>query len=253
MLNVLLYGGLAVGIVVLILLLLNRKAVSRVWEAMGAQVGKGGKAVWGSDPEAIFEQRTEAAAEELKGAVSGLEQYQTLMTGMQRMVDGQQQEKRVLEGRIKAHLAAGRRDEAGADALKLKAIEAKLAANSGKLADYQEAYKAGLKKVKNAKDKIVALRQRGKELGAELKMSKAEAALTDAACKINVNGPNLDGIGEVEDELLGQIAANRAKSQVARDLGTDGLAEIEAEEQIAREQAEDVLKEFEAKMQKPQA
>lgn len=244
----LLYGGIVVGVVVLLAVLLNRRAVGRIWEAGSAQLGRGGKAVWGNDPEAIFEKRTEDAAEELRGAVSGLEQYQTLMAGMSRMVESQEQEKKVLEARIRTHLGAGRREEAASDAVLLKKLEGKLASNQGKLADYQEGYQGGLKKVKAAREKIVQLKQRGRELGAELKMSKAEAALSEAATKINVGGPNLDGLGEIEDELLNQIAANRAKSKVARDLGVDGIADLDAQEQIAKEQAEDVLKEFEAKI-----
>lgn len=244
------YSILAIaGGLLLLAYLLNPKAFGRIWEAAGALMGRGGKAVWSSDPEAIFEKRTDDAANELKDAVGGLEDFQANVSTMQAMVNAQESEKRLVIARIKTHLAAGREGEAAKEAVLLQKLEAKLSANSNKLADFQASYQGGLRKVKLAKDKIVQMRQEGKDLGAELKMSKAEAALSDAAQKINMGGPNLEGLGEIREEINAQIAKNRVKGQVARDLGLDGMHEVELEEQVAKEQAGDVLARFRAEME----
>lgn len=232
---------------VLLLLALNRKAVYRGWEALAAQFGKGSHAAWAADTQAVWQHRCEKAAEELKTATSGLEEYQGLMTGMQQTVTAEEREEKILIARVEAFLDKGDEGNASRAASDLDKVQKKLAVHREKLADYQEGYKNGLKKVKFQRQQILDAKAKGVEMGAELKMAKAEAALSDAAAKINTRSGGLDGLGELEAEINTQIHANRAKSVVARDLGTDGLQEIEEAEAVAKADAAALLEKFKAK------
>lgn len=245
---------LYIGIgVVLLLLVLNRKAVGRLWESAAAQFGKLGRSAQAADPAAVWQHRCEKAATELNTAVSGLEEYQGLMTGMQTTVTAEEREEKVLTARLNAQLDKGDEEAAAKTAVDLDRVQKKLAVHRTKLTEYQEGYKAGLKKVKFQRQQILDAQAKGREMGAELKMAKAEAALSDAAAKINTKNGGLDGLGEIEDEMTAQINQNRAKSAVARDLGIDGLAEIEEAEAVAKADSSALLEKFKAERAKKAA
>lgn len=248
MFNAIMVGLMVMAAIALVVWLANPKSFRRVREAFSAQLGRAGHSVWASDPEAIFQQRAEKAAEELNESVGSLEAYKAHIIEIQRYLAEKEAEKARLSARIKTYLSMDQRDKAGQDAIALSRVNSSIGDLSEKLVAYQTSYQAGLQRVTAARNKIVELKQRGKELGAELKMSKSEAALSNAAAKLSsgIANPDLDNLAEIEHELQEQISKNRAKAQVARDLGTDGLNEIEFDKEVERTKAEELLRQFEA-------
>ncbi len=81
-------------------------------------------------------------------------------------------------------------------------------------------------------------------------MSRADAELAKLSEKFNVRSSSLDGLGEVEDEIQRQIDTNRGKAQVARDLSSDGIAEIEEQERLQKQEAAEVLEKMKAEMRR---
>lgn len=235
-------GGL-IGLGVLafvVLLLANRRSRA----ALGAQVNKLWRAVWGFDPVAVYQAQVDSSAEEIKDATKGLEQYQGLVARLQRQVESGTKEKNRLEALIKSALNAGQEQRATDYAMQLKRTENDLAENAAQLAQYEGAYKANLKKIQHAHSKIEEAKRRAQQLKADLKLSAAEAETAKLAQNFNVKTNNLDGLGEIEEEINRQIDLNRGKARVAADLSSEGLADIEADEAIKRQEAEDVLARF---------
>ncbi len=102
------------------------------------------------DPVAVMQLEIDRAAERLKGAREGLEQYQGLVQTLTRQVATNQANIARLEAQIKAHLKAGNRDMAAQLAVQLQTTRTELAQNQEQLNTHTEAYKNHLLKVQQA-------------------------------------------------------------------------------------------------------
>ncbi len=249
----LMWGVLIAAIILVAVYLLNRTAFNRIWSAASGQVGKAGRAVWSHDPIAVYQAEVDRSAEEIAEATRGLEQYRGLVARLQRQVENGDKEVARLTARIKVALQANDDNKATEYAVLLKKAEADLAENRGQLAEYQQSYENHLKKIKHAREKIAEAKSKAQSLDAQLKMSKAEAEIANLAQKVGIKGASLEGLGEIEDEIQRQIDTNRAKAQVARDLSSEGLADLEAEERLQKEEAKAAKKADREEMRAKQA
>jgi phage shock protein A len=208
--------------------------------ALSAQFGKAGRLLWGFDPVAVYQQQVDNAAEEIKDATTGLEQYRGLVARLQRQVANGEKEVAQLDVRIKTYLS--KNDEATATnyAIQMKKAQTELEENRTQLKQYESAYENNLKKIRFANQKIADARDKAQKLSADLRLSKAEAE--------NCKNVSLEGVAQVEDEIQRQIDTNRAKAQVISDLSEDGLNEIAEQEAIHKQEAADILAQYKAQM-----
>jgi hypothetical protein len=95
-----------------------------------------------------------------------------------------------------------------------------------------------------ARGKIKEAQDRGRQLGVELEMAKTNAKISKLATTVNVNAVNMEGLGEVEDEMRRQIDKYNAVSDVQSDLGADGLKDLEEEERLRKADAKRKLEEY---------
>ena len=226
--------------IIVILAIFQRKTLGRIANAASAQVGKVGRLLWGFDPVAVYQQQVDNAAEEIKDATTGLEQYRGLVARLQRQVANGEKEVARLDARIKVYLNQNDEGSATNYAIQLKKNQGELEENKAQLAQYQSAYENNLKKIRFANQKIADARDKAQKLSADLKLSKAEAETAKLAQKFNCKNVSLEGVAEVEDEIQRQIDTNRAKAQVISDLSEDGLNEIAEQEAIHKQEAADI-------------
>jgi phage shock protein A len=240
---------LVVGLVV-ILLIFQKKNMKRLCVAVSAQFGKLFKWVWGIDPIAVYQAEVDRSAEEIQQAGEGLEQYRGLVSRLEREVANYEKEEIRLTQKAKALVAEGNDSRAEDYIVQLKKEQQTLAEKRATLKSYRDAYDNNLKKVKYANEKIKAAKEKAEKMQAELRLSHAEAEVSKLAQNFNVKTASVDGLGEIEEEIQRQIDANRAASQVARDLSQDGLDELEEDEKLQKSEAKDLLAQFKAEMNK---
>ncbi len=245
-------GTLAVVAVVVLVVgaLAGRKTIGRFFTAISAQFNKAGRAAISADPVAVYQKQVDDATEEIREGTKGLEQYRGLVSRLGRQVEADEKEVAVWDARARGYVSQNNDTKAAEALTNKKKAEASLTENRGQLTTYENAYKANLKKVQFAQTKINDAKLKAQKLSADLKMSKAEAEIASLAQSFNVNSGSLNKLGEIEEEIQRQIDANRAKAQVVNDLGSDGLAEIEAEEAARAAGAADDLAKLKAEMGK---
>jgi phage shock protein A len=237
------------GICLIAVAVMNRGAFGKLWESGAAQLGKFGSFVWKSDPSAIYQHRVDEGASEVREATTGLETLKTQMRSVSRQVEDGQITCTNLDARVKNAINKGDDAKAGQLLIQLNKEQDHLTKNQGQLDKYKVSYDAEIKKIKFANEKIIAAKQDGERLGAELKMAKADAALTNLNSKLDL-GTKLSGIGEAADAMRSQIDGYLAKSDVAADTGTDGMADIKEQEELEQQQAKDMLAAYKSKMGK---
>lgn len=234
--------------VVIILAVFQRKNLQRLLTAVSAQFGKVAKWIWGIDAVAVYQAEVDRSAEQIQEAGEGLEQYRGLVSRLQRQVANGEKEEIRLTQKIKVLLGENDEKKAAEYAVQLQKIQNELTENRSQLKSYEEAYQNNLKKVKFANQKIKDAKDKAEKMQAELRLSKAEAETAKLAQQFNVRTSNLEGLGEIEDEIQRQIDSNKAKGQVMRDLSQDGLDEMEEEEKIQHAEAKNILDKFKDEM-----
>lgn len=245
----LLIVGAVIGGLVVLMAIFNRKALKRMFESGNAQVGKAGRWAWQKDPAAIYQQRVDDATQEIEEATKAVEEHKGLVNSLGRQVEDGKREVAVLDARVKASLKDDPEDSkgnAGRYVVQLQRAQENLTRNEAQHQKAMTLYQNNIRKIQLARQKIKDAEDEGKQLGVELKMAKTEAAIADLATKTNVNVKGVDGLGEVAEEMRRQIDKERAKGEVAADLGTDGMAEIEEEERLRKASAADLLAQYKA-------
>lgn len=238
-------GG--IGLILIIVAILNRKAFSRFMESISAQIGKAGMMAWARDPIAIAQHRIDSYASEIAEATHGLEEYRGHISHVSRSIMDGEKECTRLDALVKSNLKDGNRDKAGTYVGQLQREQEHLKSYQEQLGRHQKGYDAQVAKIKRARENIVEERRKLALRGAELKMSQAEANLADLSTKFNVNA-SLDGMGEIDQELQRQIDKNNAKSQVLADLGDD--PSFEEQERLRKDNTDALLAQYESSMKK---
>ena len=218
----------------------------KLWVTLQAQLNKLANFFWASDPIAQMQYEYDQAVEELKGGREGLAQYRALVEQVMRRVANDKTQVSSLEARIKAYLQTGDRETAAKHALDLQKAKNQLAENEHNLSLHEEAYNNNLAKIKHAGKKLADIRDKITKYDAELKMSRAEAEMAELANTFNFDVTT--DFGQIEQVIHDKINLNRAKSRVAVDLSSEGVADIKREEAVERNMAEQALREFETQM-----
>ncbi len=218
----------------------------KIWRAFKAQVNKIANFFWTADPIAQMQYEYDKAVEELKGGRQGLEQYRALVDRVARQVNTGRARATELEARIRAMLKAGQREAAGELAIQLKRVQKDLAENEAQLKMHEDAYNNNVMKVKHATKKLAEVKEKIQKYDADLKMSRAEAELSELAQSFDFNVTT--DFGQIEDVIQDKISLNRAKAKVASDLSETGLDQIKQEQAVEKAEAEMALQELEAQM-----
>lgn len=242
-------GILALAVVVLAIL--NRRALGRMIGAASAQVGEWGRAAQNADPMAIYRERIDDAVENGQAAQKSLESCKTLVNEVQGQVDSGLKEKARLETRIKTALANGDpNNTARGYAEQLAHVEEQLGKNQQQLAKHKTNYDNFLKKVRHYGRKVKELRQEAHELGIELEQSEREKEMNKDLQALQDLDTSFGGdLAQARAAVKQKIAANRAVGDVAADLSQQGLAEAADEDLERQAKADDILARF--KTQQP--
>jgi len=218
----------------------------KLWGTLQAQLNKLANFFWASDPIAQMQYEYDLAVEEMKGGREGLAQYRALVEQVLRRVANDKTQVSSLEARTKAYLQAGDRETAAKYALELQKAKGQLAENENTLKMHEEAYENNLTKIKHAGKKLADIRDKITKYDAELKMSRAEAEMAELANTFHFDVTT--DFGQIEQVIQDKINLNRAKSRVAIDLSSEGVADIKREEAVEKNMAENALREFEVQM-----
>lgn len=217
--------------------------LGKLWNAIAAQFNKLANAIRGYDPIAEMQLEYDRSVAQLKEGREGLAQYRALVERVQRQVDHQAKTVGALEAKIKAYLNAGDRESAAKFALDLRRAKEDLAENQKQLDIHEQAYQNNLLKIKHAIAKLDDVKHKISKYDADLKLSRAEAEITQIASQFNFNVTT--DFGQAEQLIQDQIDKNRGRVRVAADLSGEGLADVKREMEIEKTLAEDALKEFE--------
>lgn len=220
--------------------------LGRIWHAIAAQFNKLANAIRGYDPIAQMQYEYDRSVEQLREGREGLAQYRALVERVTRQVEGQRKQVAAIEAKIKAYLTAGDRETAAKFALDLKRAKDDLGENERQLSLHEQAYNNNLLKIKHAVQKLEDVKHRITKYDADLKMSRAEAEMSQLANQFNFNVTT--DFGQAEQVLQDQIDRNRARVRVAADLSGEGVEDVKREIAIEKTMAEDALKEFEKEM-----
>jgi phage shock protein A len=220
--------------------------LGKLWRAIAAQFNKLANAIRGYDPIAEMQYEYDRSVEQLREGREGLAQYRALVERVTRQVDGQRKVVSTLEAKIKAYLGAGDRETASKLALDLKRAREDLGENERQLGLHEQAYNNNLLKIKHAVEKLEDVKHKITKYDAELKMSRAEAEMSQLANQFNFNVTT--DFGQAEQVLQDQIDKNRARVRVAADLSGEGVEDVKREIAVEKTMAEDALKEFEKEM-----
>ena len=220
--------------------------LGKLWKAIAAQFNKLANAISGYDPIAQMQYEYDRSVEQMKEGREGLAQYRALVERVTRQVDDQRKQVSTIEAKIKAYLSAGDRETAAKFALDLKRAKDDLAENEKQLALHEQAYNNNLLKIKHAVQKLEDVKHKITKYDADLKMSRAEAEMSQLATQFNFNVTT--DFGQAEQVLQDQIDKNRGRVRVAADLSGEGVEDVKREIAVEKTMAEDALKEFEKEM-----
>jgi phage shock protein A len=215
----------------------------KIWKAIAAQLNKLANAFSGYDPVAQMQLEYDRSVEQIREGREGLAQYRALVERVLRQVEEQKKHVALLEAKVKTFLQAGDRDSAGRFALELKRAKDDLAENAKQLGLHEQAYQNNLLKIQRAVQKLDQIKHKITKYDAELKMSRAEAEMSELATQFNFDVTT--DFGQAERVIQDQIDRNRGRVRVAADLSGEGLQDIQREMAVEKTMAEDALRQFE--------
>jgi phage shock protein A len=240
-----------IALVVVVLLLINHKAVLNMFGALRAQVGKAGRAVGGADPLANYQQGIDDAADSVKRAKQGMTRAVALISSVERQVNSGKQEKARLEARIQRALGEENQAKAQEYAAQLADCETHLAANEDQLNHHKEAYDGFVADVKRQQEKVATYQREASGLGIQLEMSKANREFNEFRQSFTVNTGALNGLAAQREAVMQQIDQNNAYGKVEKDVGGGSTYEEDDAEIDRKIKADEILKRFQP--QKPAA
>jgi phage shock protein A len=217
--------------------------LGKLWNAIAAQFNKLANAIRGYDPIAEMQYEYDRSVEQIREGREGLAQYRALVERVLRQVEDQRKRVALLEAKIKAYLNAGDRETAANLALELKRAKDDLGENERQMALHEQAYQNNLLKIQHAIKKLDEVKHKISKYDAELKMSRAEAEISQLATQFHFNVTT--DFGQAEQVIQDQIDKNRARVRVAADLSGEGVEEIKRDMAIEKTMAEDALRDFE--------
>lgn len=236
-------AGIIAG-AVLVLLLVQRRNLGRLWTAASAQFGKLSRFIWRIDPIAIYQAEVDKSADEIQEAGEGLAEFKGHVARLERKVTNGQKRVEDLKTKIRNLLLEHNEAKATNYVLELQTTQNDLTKDQQKLEEQEVLYQKNLKKVKFANQKIREAKEKAEKMSYDLRMSKADAEISKLAQNFEIKTSSIYALGEIEEEVQRQIDANRATGQVIHDLGNDGIEDIEEQEKLQHQQAQKLLEQF---------
>jgi chromosome segregation ATPase len=219
-------------LVVLILVLINKSAMKKVYVAFQSLLGKAGAKALSADPVAVYKNYIVQATEELKGAATVLENQLALKKQYERKFEGENENYNRLAARIKKLKAEAKIDEALPLAQELAKTEKSLSEVANRVQNAATAYQNQMEKIKTIKAKILEYKEKAGSMASDLELSKNEATLAQLNQKFDESSLPFDEMKEAEAEIKRQIDVNQSKAQVSQDLTTPNLKEVEKQETL---------------------
>lgn len=232
---------LTVGVVVLILAVLNRKALGNVFNALRAQVGKAGRAAANADPLANYQQAIDDAVESVKKAKQGMQRGVALISSVERQVTSGTAEVNRLTIRVQKAVNDGDENRSREYAAALADAERNLKANEEQLKAHRGQYDDFVTQVKVQQEKIARYQREAQALGVQLQLSEANKEFAEFSRSFNVNTTSFDGLSAQREAVLRKIDENNAAGKVDKDVGGVGADDDVFERQA---DADEVLKRF---------
>lgn len=234
-----------VGLAVLVLAVLNRRALSNMLFAARAQVGELGRAVKNADPVANFKQAIDDGLDTIDRSKKSLETVATQVRSLNRQVEEGTKEKTRLENRIRAALANGDPNKTAAEyAIQLESVERNLKSNEDQLARTKQLYDGFAKTIESNQKKVADARREIADLGVQLEQSEREKELTRFAAEFDKGVDVGNGLADARSAIQARIDANRAAGDVAMSTSTQRQAELADEELERQQRADDILARF---------
>src|SRR5499427_5834868 len=233
-----------IALVVVVLLLINHKAVLNMFGAGRAQLGKLGRAVGGADPLANYQQGIDDAADSVKKAKLGMTRAVALISSVERQVNSGRQEKARLEARIQRALGEENNAKAQEYAAQLGDCETHLKANEDQLQHHKDAYDGFVADVKRQQEKVTTAQREAASLGVQLELSKANREFNQFRESFSVNTGALNGLAQEREAVLQQIDQNNAYGKVERDVGSGSQYEEEDADIDRKIKADEILNRF---------
>jgi phage shock protein A len=234
-----------VGIAVVVLLVLNRRALGNMLFAARAQVGELGRAVKNADPVANYKQAIDDGLDTIDRSKKSLETVATQVRSLNRQVEEGQKEKARLENRIRAALNNGDPNKTATEyAIQLESVERNLGSNQEQLTRTKSLYDGFAKTIESNQKKVADARREIADLGVQLEQSEREKELTKFAAEFDKGVDLGNGLAEARASIQQKIDANRAAGDVALSTSTQRQAEMADEELERQQRAEDILARF---------
>jgi phage shock protein A len=220
--------------------------IGKIWQSFMAQMNKVANWFHGSDPIAGMQYEYDSAVAQLQEGRKGLEQYRALVERVGRQCADNRTQVANLEAKTKLYLQNGDRETAAKFALEMQKAKKQLEENEAQLKLHEDAYNNNVLKVKASTGKIAKVREKIQQYDADLKLSRAEAEMSQLAKDFNFDVTT--DFGQYEQVIQDKIGLNRAKARVAADLSSEGLEDIKKEQGLDKMMADQALKDFEAQM-----
>jgi phage shock protein A len=237
-----------IGVVVVVFLgiILNKRAMKKIGATLSAMLGKGADKAMEIDPVAVYKDRIEKAAGELKGAMDLLEEHSALIKKLKRKLETHRNEYAQTETWAKKLLNEGQQEGAEKYANLLVSLEESIEKTQARLESSEKTYKLQTEKIKKLKDQIVEFKEKSGRLSADLQTSKAEAKISELTQKFDSTSLGFDDLKEIEDVIQGQIDKNESKTTVAQDLSSSD-PKVEMANELKSQKAKDILEKLKAK------
>ena len=220
--------------------------LGKLWHAIASQFNKLANAIRGYDPIAQMQYEYDRSIEQMKEGREGLAQYRALVERVTRQVDNQRKQVATIEAKIKAYLEPAIATPPPSSPSISSGPRTTWPRTRRQLALHEQAYNNNLLKIKHAIQKLEDVKHKITKYDADLKMSRAEAEMSQLATQFNFNVTT--DFGQAEQVLQDQIDRNRGRVRVAADLSGEGVEDVKREIAVEKTMAEDALKEFEKEM-----
>jgi len=236
------FGGLAMLVAVIV----NRRAVGRIYVALSAGLGSVGRRVGSVNPQAQRQEQLDNAADDIEKARKGLEEVEALALSLNRQIQDDIKEKTKLENRIRDVLSKGDPNKtAEGYALRLETVENSLVENQKQYSGARNIYDNYAITIKRGEANLEERYREARKQNAQVEITGRIKAVLESAKAFDPSsfGTKLD---VAEQAVLAQLDRNQAALNVATDLSLVAVGELADDEAERKERASKILQRFAA-------
>lgn len=232
-----------VVIAIVIIAILNRRALMRIFKAGSAVAGEAGRWAQQKTAFASYQEEVDDACDKLRGVGEGLAQANGLVNSITRQVEFGKQEVTRLEARIKNALAENNEISAATYATQMARVEKDLETNSQQLVQAKQAAEAANTQFQMWQRKITDIKANARRDGQQLQASKNEAALADLFNRLSQSQIG-GGISEAQEAVHAEIDMNRGKLQAAMQINEAAVQEMKDDMSAEHAEAQSILNRY---------